>query len=153
MSITIVTDITTNGRTVISGVLPAKYKQLDYQEPEQFSKNNLKGKEKRFGWVSSTAVNNEEIAPMGFQGFSHTFLLTLLTDFNTKDDDTKQEEAKNELYQHVLSIAATLRKTKVGGTVSVCNVLVGEIAEPDFLDNNSSVALVTAIIVQYRYRI
>lgn len=141
------------GRVVIQGNLPADYKVLDYQEVDQFDKNNFKGKNKRWGWTSSVASNSEDTAPLQYQALNHQFNFILMTDYNNKDDDTAQEEAKSVLNELILTIIKEMRKTKVNGTKEVANVIIGEIDPPTFLDDNSALAYVTTVIINYRYRI
>ena len=143
-----------NGATLIDSVLNADgYKVMDYQEVEQFEENNFAGLFKRWGWTSSVALNAEESAPLRFQAFNHQFNFILMTDYNNNDDDIEQVKAKSELQKRILEVVAQMRKTKVNGTQCVTNVLVGEIAEPTFLNDNSAVAYVTTVIINYRYRV
>lgn len=129
------------------------YLPLDYQEVSQFDKNNFQGKFKRWGWASAVAFNAEDTAPLRHQAFNHQFNLVLMTDYNNQDDDTAQTAAKSELQKRILEIVALMRKTKVNGVAEVCNVVIGEIDDPTFLDNNSAIAYVTTVIINYRYRV
>lgn len=146
--------IVVKGRALIEATLTSEgYRQLDYQEVSQFDKNNFMGKFKRYGWTSAVAVNAEESAPLRFQSFNQQFNFILMTDYNNKDDDTAQELAKSELQKRILEVVGEMRKTKVNGVREVCNVIIGEIDDPEFLDDNSAIAYVTTVIVNYRYRV
>ena len=153
MSLDIERRLVAGGKVIIQASLPADYKILDYQEVDQFDKNNFKGKNKRWGWSSGVASNSEDTAPLQFRALNHQFNLILMTDYNNKDDDTAQEEAKSILNELILAIIAQMRKTKVSGVREVSNVVIGEIDPPTFLDDNSALAYVTTVIINYRYRI
>ncbi len=153
MALDIERRLVAGGKVVIIANLPSEYNVLDYQEPEQFDKNNFQGKNKRFGWTSGIAVNSEASAPFQFQALDHTFNFILMTDYNNQDDDTAQEAAKSELQKLILCVITAMRKTKVNAVTEVCNVIIGEIDDPTFLDDNSVIVYVTTVIINYRYRI
>ena len=145
--------LVTGGKVVIKNNLPSDYEQLDYQEIEQFDKNNFQGKNNKFGWTSSVALNSEATAPLIFQAFNQQFNFILMTDYNNKDDDLAQEDAKSTLNELILAVVGQMRKTKVNGVAEVCNVIIGEIDEVNFLDDNSAIAYVTTVIINYRYQV
>lgn len=141
------------GKTVIIDTLPPEYQQLDYQEPDQFEKNNFQNKFKRYGWTSSVAVNAEDTAPLQYQSLDQNFNFILMSDYNNQDDDSPQEATKSMLQEQILNVIYNMRKTKVDGTREVSNVIIGEIADPEFIDDNSTIVYVTTVIVKYRFRI
>jgi len=153
MALDIEKRLVAGGKVVIIDNVPSDYEVLDYQEPEQFDKNNFQGKNKRFGWTSALAVNSEASAPLGFQALDHSFNFILMTDYNNNDDDTTQETAKSDLQALILCVIKEMRKTKVNAVAEVCNVIIGEIDDPAFLDDNSAIVYVTTVIINYRYRI
>ena len=153
MALDIERRLVVGGKVVIKNNLPAGYEQLDYQEIEQFDKNNFQGKNNKFGWTSSVALNSEASAPLRFQAFDHQFNFILMTDYNNKDDDLAQEDAKSTLNELILAVVGQMRKTKVNGVAEVCNVIIGEIDEVNFLDDNSAIAYVTTVIINYRYQV
>ena len=153
MALDIEARLISGGAIKIADTLPSEYKKLDYQEISQFEKNNFHGKFKRWGWTSAIALNSEDTAPLQFQAFNHQFNFILMTDYNNKDDDAAQASAKSYLQEQILHVVSEMRKTKVNGTKEVCNVVIGEIDDPVFLDDNSAIAYVTTVIINYRYRI
>ena len=153
MALDIERRLVAGGKVNIIAALPADYRQLDYQEVSQFTKNNFRGKFKRYGWTSATAVNAETTAPLNTQAFDHQFNFILMTDYNNKDDDSAQEEAKSVLSELILAVVSEMRKTKVNAVKEVTHAVIGEVDEVEFLDDNSAIAYITTVIINYRYRI
>jgi len=149
MAVTLVADITTNGKALIASTLPAAYAALDYEH--EIEKNAFENNATRYGFISLGAPTllpaertNRNVT------VDHTFQLILTTDFRNHDDDTAQVTAKNELFQrtHELMQVFINKKANTAGVLIVRGL---NIEDPEFLDDNTVIALRTNLSVLYRY--
>ncbi len=149
MSITVVKDITDSGKSLIASIL-TDYVQLDYEH--DLEKNKFEGSFKRYGFISLGADFSEDHI-LRTVHLEHTFQLILTHDFVNNGDDTQQTLAKNTIFEATHDVLKQLINKKVN-LPSVVIVVSGiSIDEPEFLANDTVVAIKTNLEIQYRYSI
>lgn len=151
MSVTIVKEIIDEVKIHIVSAVP-DCKQLDYEY--DILKNNENRLTNRFGFIPQNA-NFREGSAMGFTTMDHTFQLILTTDYLNKDDDTKQADALQGLYDKAHCILKDLQKKSISLPTSGYRVLLISglsFETPEHFDDNATTVLRADFNITYRFR-
>lgn len=133
-------------------ILLLGYSELAYQYLLQ--NNNERGLSKGYGFTAGAASFVEGRA-MGFTTMNHTFILTLVDDFQNKDSDEAARNTLMKMYETSQNALKQLQKSKLALPTPTNQVLlISGLAfeDPDINAVNSTVTLRLNFNIQYKYR-
>jgi len=137
-----VAEITAAGKALIATTLPS-YAELDYYI--DIGKNSFNSKSTRYGF-SPYEADFVEGRLLNYATLDHRFQLTLSTDYNNKDDDTKQRTAVEVLFKNSHLVLKEFVKDKIGAIL----VRGVNFEEPEYIEENTAIVRMN-ILVRYRY--
>ncbi len=148
----IVQEIIEQGLAKIASELP-NYAQIDYSYA--LEANECRGKEKRYGFIPSTALFVEG-RQLGFTTMDHTFNIILLDSYANQDDDSKQRSKLDSLYTDMQKLIGTFNKkpfTLPSPENKILLISGATIEAPEFIDDNAVSVLTASIIIRYYFKI
>ena len=147
----IVRQILDETKNVIAAALP-EFHQLDYEH--DIAPNSERMLEKGYGFIVGSA-SFAEGRSLGFTTMNHNFQLVLTESYSNKDDDAPQSNKLNELYDKAHLLIQDLQKSPLALPTAGYRVLLISglsFEDPEFYNENGSVALRLNLNYQYRFK-
>jgi len=147
----IVEEIIDAGKTKIQTILP-DFKELLYATDLE---TNACGKlDNRFGFLAGGATFKTG-GSMGFTTMDHSFEVILTDEMKNQDSDAPLQNKTNKLFEYMNEVIKCFEKQKlILATPTNCILIITGVSleKPEFLNENSGVALRANFNFQYRFK-
>ena len=128
------------------------YSRLDYEY--NILLNSDRGISKRYGFTAGEADFVEGRA-LGFTTINQVFTLTLIDDYQPKDDDSALRSRLHAQYALIQNVLKDLQKSRLNlPTVGNRILLISgqTIDAPEIIEENTTVILRSNFLIQYNYK-